>query len=99
MNVLHMIDSFDQGGTERQTIQLVGLLQRSNGSQAVHRPAERLALSFPVEDPESERERLQGFGLTVDALADERTGKPSLRFRDPEGNDIELLCFDRTLAG
>jgi hypothetical protein len=43
---------------------------------------------------------LEGFGLTVDTLVDERTGKPSsLRFRDPEGNDIELLCFDRTLAG
>jgi len=83
-----------------EPIQLLGLLQRSNGSQAVHRPAERLALSFPVEDPELERERLEGFGLTVYTLVDERTGKPSsLRFRDPEGNDIELLCFDRTLAG
>ena len=33
MNVLHMIDSFDQGGTERQAIQLVGLLQASRRCQ------------------------------------------------------------------
>jgi glycosyltransferase involved in cell wall biosynthesis len=32
-NVLHIIDSFDQGGTERQAIQLVRLLHESNQSR------------------------------------------------------------------
>ena len=34
-NVLHIIDSFEQGGTERQAIQLVRLLQAS-GRYRVH---------------------------------------------------------------
>jgi catechol 2,3-dioxygenase-like lactoylglutathione lyase family enzyme len=81
-----------------EPIQLVGLLQRSHGVEAGHKPVERLALRIPVEDTELERERLRSFGLTVDTTNDKRTGKQSLRFRDLEGNEIELVCFDPTLA-
>src|SRR5213593_2077665 len=60
-NVLHIIDSFDQGGTERQALQLVRLLQAS-GRYRVHlaclqkrgellEEAERLGLGEITEYP------------------------------------------------
>ncbi|HEY6046622.1 MAG TPA: glycosyltransferase [Pyrinomonadaceae bacterium] len=61
MNVLHMIDSFEQGGTERQAIQLVRLLQASGRCQMrlaclqnrglLRRDADRLNLGEIQEYP------------------------------------------------
>ena len=70
----------------------IGLLKRS--VRAVPEPGSRddLAFTFPVEDCESERRRLENMGLQVEARNDDPVRRRSLYIRDPEGNRVELIC-------
>jgi catechol 2,3-dioxygenase-like lactoylglutathione lyase family enzyme len=73
--------------------QMLGLLQRSLGMETS--PATRIAFNVSVPDHESERKRLEGLGLRVNTCDNRRTGRRALCFRDPEGNEVELLCRRR----
>ena len=56
-----------------------------------------IALNIALEDFESERIRLEGLGLKVNATAHEWLHVRSLYFPDPEGNSLEFVCYDETV--
>ena len=78
-------------------IQMLGLLQRSIGAGSERGLSGHITFAMPVPDHKLERRRLESLGLRVDALNHEGAGKRSLRFRDPEGNEVELLCCEPKL--
>ena len=78
-------------------IQMLALLQRSIGAGPERSAVGHIAFIISVEDHELEKQRLQSLGLRVDARNYERIGKRSLCFRDPEGNEVELLSRDPAL--
>jgi catechol-2,3-dioxygenase len=53
-----------------------------------------VALNISLEDYETERKRLVGLGLTLQATEHSWLHVRSLYFSDPEGNLLELVCFD-----
>ena len=52
-----------------------------------------IALNVALEDYESEKRRLKGLGLKVDATIHEWLHVRSLYFPDPEGNVLEFVCY------
>ena len=82
------------GDDYRGPIQMFALLQRSIGVGPECLVARHITFMLPVQDPESERRRLEGLGLCVETTSRETAGKSSLCFHDPEGNEVELLCSD-----
>jgi catechol-2,3-dioxygenase len=82
------------GDDYRGPIQMFALLQRSIGVGPEGHVARHITFRLPVQDPESERRRLESLGLCVNTTNRETVGKCSLCFHDPEGNEVELLYPD-----
>ena len=57
-----------------------------------------IALNVSLEDFESEKMRLEGLGLKVDATVHEWLHVRSLYFADPEGNLLEFVCYDASVG-
>ena len=57
-----------------------------------------IALNISLEDFESEKMRLEGLGLKVDATVHEWLHVRSLYFPDPEGNLLEFVCYDTSVG-
>lgn len=53
-----------------------------------------IALNIALEDFESEKRRLEGLGVKVQATVHEWLHVRSLYFPDPEGNLLEFVCTD-----
>ena len=82
--------------------QILALFDRSawpsyQGLDAPRTTLDHLALTIDLQDYTSERQRLESLGVSV--TAKEQTGFfwRSLFVRDPEGNAIELVCFDASV--
>jgi len=75
-----------------EQIQMLALLQRSIGAGPERNAAGRVSLNMPIENYEIEKKRLQSLGLRIDETHHEAIGKRALCFRDPEGNEVRLLC-------
>jgi catechol-2,3-dioxygenase len=73
-------------------IQMLGLLQRLDRVALEHGPLKHLTLLITTRDLKLEKKRLEGLGVGVVSLNHEKNGNPSLTFRDPEGNEVELRC-------
>jgi catechol 2,3-dioxygenase-like lactoylglutathione lyase family enzyme len=56
-----------------------------------------IALNVALEDFGSEKLRLEGLGIRVDATVHEWLHVRSIYFFDPEGNMLELVAYDRTV--
>jgi len=56
-----------------------------------------IALNVALEDFESELRRLEGLGLRVNATVHEWLHVRSMYFADPEGNLLELVCYDESV--
>jgi len=56
-----------------------------------------IALNISLEDYETEKRRLEGLGLKVQATEHAWLHVRSLYFADPEGNLLEFVCYDETL--
>jgi len=56
-----------------------------------------IALNVALEDYESEKMRLEGLGLKINATVHEWLHVRSLYFADPEGNTLEFVCYDETV--
>ncbi len=56
-----------------------------------------VALNIALEDYDSERRRLEELGLKVQATEHAWLHVRSLYFPDPEGNLLELVCYDPSL--
>ena len=57
-----------------------------------------IALNIALEDFESEKMRLEGLGLKVNATEHEWLHVRSLYFPDPEGNLLEFVCYDASVG-
>jgi hypothetical protein len=57
-----------------------------------------IALNAALEDFESEKMRLEGLGLKVNAAAREWAHVRSMYFSDPEGNLLEFVAYDETVG-
>jgi catechol 2,3-dioxygenase-like lactoylglutathione lyase family enzyme len=68
-------------------------LQLSPEGSTLH----HIALNIALEDFVSEKSRLEGLGLKVDAAIHEWIHVRSLYFPDPEGNLLEFVCFDASV--
>lgn len=56
-----------------------------------------IALNVALEDFESEKTRLEGLGIDVDATVHEWLHVRSMYFSDPEGNVLEFVAYDETV--
>ena len=57
-----------------------------------------IALNIDLEDYESELTRLQELGLDVRSTEHPWLQVRSLYFHDPEGNTLELVCYDEQVG-
>lgn len=56
-----------------------------------------IALNVALEDFETEKVRLEGLGLKVNATVHEWLHVRSLYFSDPEGNLLEFVAYDESV--
>ena len=82
--------------------QVLALFDRS-GEADQQRPSsltstvDHLAFEIGREDFEPQRRRLEGLGLHVETALHAWVHWRSLYVRDPEGNQVELVCHDETV--
>ncbi len=78
--------------------QILALFDRGevDHPHAEHSPLDHLALAIAPEYYDGEKARLQGLGLNVTEAYHEWVQWRSLYVRDPEGNTVELVCYDPT---
>jgi catechol-2,3-dioxygenase len=55
---------------------------------------DHVAFTIDRADYEAERSRLEGLGLAVEVAEHAWVHWRSLYVRDPEGNEVELVCYD-----
>lgn len=78
--------------------QVLGLFNRSVSVDQKQITIDHIAFAIGLSDYDSERKRLQGLGLNVEIQEHEWVKWRSLYFRDPEGNRVELVCYDENLT-
>jgi catechol-2,3-dioxygenase len=78
--------------------QVLGLFDRSVPVDPSHTTVDHFAFTIALEDHESERKRLESLGLRVEVEVHEWVKWRSLYFLDPEGNQVELVCYDESLG-
>jgi len=57
-----------------------------------------LAFSIPLKEFTPEKKRLEKLGLDVQVELHREPHWRSMYFHDPEGNQVELVAFDKTVA-
>ena len=78
--------------------QVLGLFDRSVRVGPEHTTVDHIAFTIALGDLESERRRLESFGLDVEVEEHGWVKWRSLYFHDPEGNQVELVCFDESMG-
>jgi catechol 2,3-dioxygenase len=64
------------------------------GSDAATSTIDHIAFEIPLADFEGEKKRLKGLGLQVETTEHAWVHWRSLYVTDPEGNQVELVCYD-----
>lgn len=59
---------------------------------------DHIAFTIGLDDYEPERERLESLGHQVDVTTHAWVQWRSLYITDPEGNRVELVCFDESVS-
>jgi len=83
-------------------IQVLALFDRSNrrgyrGTSAATSTIDHIAFEIPLSDFENELQRLTGLGLHVETAEHSWVHWRSLYVTDPEGNQVELVCYDESV--
>ncbi len=79
--------------------QILGLFDRKTEAGQKTTTLDHFAFVIDLADYESQRTRLEGLGIGVFPREFPRFGWRSLFFADPEGNTVELVCYDPTVSG
>ena len=82
--------------------QILALFDRSGRAGddspiAAHSTIDHIAFSISLADFEAERMRLESLGLIVTTATHSWVKWRSLYVKDPEGNTVELVCFDPSI--
>ena len=77
--------------------QVLGLFDRSMVVDQEQTTVDHIAFTIGLSDYESERKRLESLGLKVEVQEHTWIKWRSLYFHDPEGNELELVCYDGSL--
>jgi len=78
--------------------QVLGLFDRSVSVGPEHTTVDHIAFTIALGDYQSEKGRLQALGLDVEVTHHDWVKWRSLYFHDPEGNLVELVCYDEALG-
>jgi len=83
--------------------QIVALFDRKEqtgfqGLSAAQTTVDHFAFTIALSDYEAEKRRLEALGLKVSVAEHTWVQWRSLYVRDPEGNEVELVCYDPTAA-
>ena len=78
--------------------QVLALFDRSVSVSPELTTIDHIAFTIDLDDYESERRRLEGLGLEVEVRDHAWVKWRSLYFHDPEGNQVELVCYDPDLS-
>ena len=81
-------------GGHSQNLALFGATNPLNFEQST---LHHIALNIALEDYETEKARLEGLGLKVNATVHEWLHVRSLYVHDPEGNSLEFVAYDETV--
>jgi len=84
---LALFDATNRGFLETKSLEL-----SPEGTTLHH-----IALNISLEDYETEKRRLEGLGLKVQATEHAWLHVRSLYFADPEGNLLEFVCYDEAV--
>jgi catechol-2,3-dioxygenase len=79
--------------------QVLALFDRSHspgyrGTDAATSTIDHIAFEIPLADFADERKRLESLGLQVETAEHAWVHWRSLYVSDPEGNQVELVCYD-----
>ena len=82
--------------------QVLALFDRSQspgyrGTDAATSTIDHIAFEVPLADFEDERKRLESLGLHVETGEHAWVHWRSLYVTDPEGNQVELVCYDASV--
>lgn len=82
--------------------QVLALFDRSQGlgyrrTDAATSTIDHIALEIPLADFADELKRLEGLGLHVETAEHAWVHWRSLYVSDPEGNQVELVCYDASV--
>ncbi len=73
---------------------ILALFDRKVDVGHAHTTLDHLAFTIALEDYESEKRRLEGLGNKVTTATHEWVQWRSLYITDPDGNEVELVCYD-----
>jgi catechol-2,3-dioxygenase len=77
--------------------QVLVLFARGIEVSAERSTVDHIAFTIDLEGYDSERQRLTALGLSVEVAQHDWVKWRSLYVHDPEGNEVELVCFDPSL--
>ena len=82
--------------------QVLALFDRSEspgyrGTDAATSTIDHIAFEIPLADFADERKRLEALGLQVETAEHTWVHWRSLYVSDPEGNQVELVCYDASV--
>ena len=78
--------------------QVLALFDRSVEVSTDSGTVDHIAFTIDLDDYESERHRLQALGLEVEVQDHPWVKWRSIYIHDPEGNEVELVCYDPDLS-
>lgn len=77
---------------------VLALFDRKTSVGQAHSTVDHLAFTISQSDYDAERARLERLGLEVEVKEHEWVHWRSLYFHDPEGNRVELVCYDPSVG-
>jgi len=78
--------------------QILALFDRLTTVGPERTTIDHFAFTISLSDYESEQARLERLGLEVKVTEHEWVHWRSLYFHDPEGNEVELVCYDPSVG-
>jgi len=77
---------------------VLGLFDLSVSVDQARTTVDHITFTIGLLDYDSERKRLETLGLNVEVKEHGWVNWRSLYFHDPEGNQVELVCYDESLS-